>query len=174
MCIPHCLCQLPPGSRLERQKNVQIEKSRKATHPSSGQLVSGTLQDRNRTAVILYPVLGPHIYYPESLDAARESVGLAEGMRLDYLAARAGGPLSGYGYFIAIPSLHVMLAMYCQAALFPYRALFNVFFPINVLVIASTFLLGYHYVLDIVPSIVIMMICITRWNNPRRAAPLGG
>ncbi len=52
-------------------------------------------------------------------------------------------------YFIAFPSLHVAAAVVCQIGVRESRALFALLLPVTMLVAASTFLLGYHYVLDV-------------------------
>jgi membrane-associated phospholipid phosphatase len=58
-------------------------------------------------------------------------------------------PLGGTFYIIAMPSLHVCMAVLMQAFLWPNRHLFWTFLPINGMIALSTVYLGYHYVLDI-------------------------
>ena len=44
----------------------------------------------------------------------------------------------GYGYFIAVPSLHVMVALYLQRCLLPFAGLYRLFLPLNIMLILST------------------------------------
>lgn len=55
------------------------------------------------------------------------------------------------GGMIAFPSFHVAWAVLTTYAALPYRRLFWAVAPLNVLVVASTLLLGWHYLVD-VPS----------------------
>lgn len=105
---------------------------------------------------MLFPVNGQHLFYPEQQDLTRSlpaTVTFAEGMMHDYRVAKLGGQLTGYGYFIAVPSLHVLVSIFLQQCLRPYPALFKAFLPINVTVSASTVLLGYHYLFDILAAV---------------------
>jgi hypothetical protein len=106
---------------------------------------------------IIYPAIGPCLYYPESLDPTQANVQLIQGMLHDYHAAAGNGePLIGYGYFIAIPSLHVMVALYLQRCLISFPGLYRVFLPVNLILIVSTVILGYHYILDALVAILLM------------------
>ncbi len=100
----------------------------------------------------VYPAVGPCIYYPDSFDVGFESTAtrhLMHRLSLEFAAAAAAEPGSGLAYFIAIPSLHAALATICQRALTPAPLIFWAFVPINVAVLLSTVLLGYHYLIDI-------------------------
>lgn len=97
---------------------------------------------------IIYPAIGPCLYYPGSLDATWSNHELIQGMLHDYHAAIDGEPLMGYGYFIAVPSLHVMVALYLQRCLISFPGLYRVFLPVNLMLIVSTVILGYHYIVD--------------------------
>jgi hypothetical protein len=107
---------------------------------------------------IIYPAIGPCLYYPESLDPARADLRFVGGMFHDYQAAIHGDPLMGYGYFIAVPSLHVMVALYLQRCLAPFSGLYRLFLPVNIMVILSTVFLGYHYIVDVVFAVLIMSL----------------
>jgi membrane-associated phospholipid phosphatase len=54
-----------------------------------------------------------------------------------------------WGGMIAFPSFHVMWAVITTYAALPYRKLFWGIALLNVLVIASTLLLGWHYLVDV-------------------------
>jgi hypothetical protein len=107
---------------------------------------------------LIFPAIGPCLYYPESIDPTRAHLRFMAGMLHDYETAIHGGALDGYGYFIAIPSLHVMIAIFLQNCFAGYPNLFRFFMPINCMLILSTFLLGYHYVLDAFAGMIIMGI----------------
>jgi len=105
-----------------------------------------------------FPVNGPCLYFPEQQDLARSlpnTVAFSNGMMHDYRMAKTGGHLAGFGYFIAVPSLHVLVAIFLQHLLLPFRALFRMFLPVNVLLCISTVVLGYHYLLDSVAAVVV-------------------
>jgi membrane-associated phospholipid phosphatase len=77
-------------------------------------------------------------------------------MATDYTVTMTGkGTLTGFGYFIALPSLHVLVVIFLQTFLFRYKRLFLVFLPVNILLILSTVVLGYHYVADVAVAFVI-------------------
>jgi hypothetical protein len=102
-------------------------------------------------AFLVWPSVGPHIYAPESLRPAWHDTATFRAMHsmaLDYQRV-VGGGRGGMNYFIALPSLHVAAALICQTALRPAAAIFWVLLPVTTLVIGSTFLLGYHYALDL-------------------------
>ncbi len=90
--------------------------------------------------------------FPESFDT-RFSHSLTHAvtvaLRSDVVALRQGTPpVSGLGYFIALPSIHAAVAMVCQVALWYRPTLFWMLVPMNALLLAATFLLGQHYVVD--------------------------
>ena len=115
---------------------------------------------------VIYPAIGPCLYYPESLDPARADLQFVGGMLHDYQAAIHGDPLMGYGYFIAVPSLHVMIALYLQRCLVPFSGLYRLFLPVNIMVLLSTVLLGYHYIVDAVFAVLIMSLWMIFWKRP--------
>jgi len=109
---------------------------------------------------MIYPAAGPFLYFPESISSAGSF--LLNGMATDYRVIMTGkGTLTGFGYFIAVPSLHILIVLFLQTFLFRYRRLFYVFLPINLLLIPSTVVLGYHYVMDLAVAFVIAApICV--------------
>jgi hypothetical protein len=103
---------------------------------------------------LLYPVAGPFLYFPESV--AHGSGALLNGMANDYKVVMTGnGVLTGYGYFIGMPSLHIILVFFQQTFLYRHKRLFYVFLPANELLIPSTHVLGYHYIADVVVAFLI-------------------
>jgi hypothetical protein len=121
------------------------------------------------TAIAIYamfPVNGPHLFFPEQQDLAQipaSSRGLLEGMAHDYRVARTHGVLSGFGYFIGLPSLHALGAMFLQYKMRRWPVLFRAFLPINLLLATATIVLGYHYLADIAASVVIFSVSMV-WN----------
>lgn len=102
---------------------------------------------------VLVPAVGPCIYFPDSISAELPPTSIThramQGMRLEYEAVlQSSRNLSGYGYFIALPSLHVMVVCLLQFYLHPCPTLFWLFLPINILIALSTVFLGYHYAVD--------------------------
>jgi hypothetical protein len=113
----------------------------------------------------IYPVIGPCLaFFPGAFhaDALRlESYGATLAMWIrEYSATRAGQPTNGFGYFVGIPSLHVAMAFWLQVSLRVSRAHFWMFLPINLLMTAATFLLGYHYVVDAPAGVVLVLIVL--------------
>jgi hypothetical protein len=113
---------------------------------------------------VAFPAIGPCLYYPESLNPLWADMQLVNGMAHDYHAAVAGGELQGYGYFIAVPSLHVIVAWYLQSWFGRFPAISRVFFPLNIALILSTVVLGYHYIVDVVLALLTMAV----WSQARR------
>lgn len=119
---------------------------------------------------LCFPVNGPCLYFPEQVDLSRSlpnSVTFTNGMLHDFRVAKQGGQLAGFGYFIAVPSLHVLVGIYLQHILRPFRALFRVFLPVNILLCLSTIVLGYHYLLDSVAALAVYlaMNVFFRWRE---------
>lgn len=121
---------------------------------------------------LLFPVVGPCIYYPESFRAGYQATvtyALMQGMATEYRAATLAAPVNGFGYFVAIPSLHVAIALVCQAFLRASPAHFWAFVPVNTLLIASTVLLGYHYLVDVpAGALLALAVLAVRWRRIHR------
>jgi hypothetical protein len=101
---------------------------------------------------LVLPTAGPPIYHPPSFDARFHhtlTFSLMEKMATEYRHAVTGGALTGFGYFVAIPSLHVAAAVLMQQEMRPYPYLYWTWLPMNTLLVLSTVLLGYHYLLDV-------------------------
>ena len=114
------------------------------------------------TFFFLYPVVGPCILYPETFRYVfheTQTYHLMRGMASEYLAVTHTASLNGFGYFVAIPSLHVAIAVLIQRFLYVSPFHFYIFLPVNVLLSVSTFLLGYHYFLDF-PSGILLALAV--------------
>ena len=80
----------------------------------------------------LYPVVGPSIYYPDSMHPnyhGTKTYDLMQGMASEYEAVvnrKAGS--NGFAYFVALPSLHVAMAVIFQIFLYCSQVYFWTFF----------------------------------------------
>ncbi len=130
----------------------------------------------------LFPTVGPPIFAPDSFDRAAWG-GTITGQILVQLGAEytnvlGGSPLNGFGYFIAAPSLHVAVATLCQHRLGQWPWMFWAFLPANAVLIASTVVLGHHYVVDLPAGVLLAALIIVvagRHATPppaRHARPL--
>ena len=84
----------------------------------------------------------------------------------EFDAATRGAPVHGFAYFIAVPSLHAALAVVCQWFLAGSRLHFWTFLPVNVGVVLSTILLGYHYIIDIPLGLLLALAAIWIVREP--------
>jgi membrane-associated phospholipid phosphatase len=111
------------------------------------------------------PAVGPPIFAPESLSPEyRETFTgtLMGAMREEYFRLQDGrGPLNGFGYFVALPSLHAAGSVLVQASFRHWPLIYWTWMPVTVLLIISTFALGYHYFID-VPIGVLIGIWLAR------------
>jgi membrane-associated phospholipid phosphatase len=101
---------------------------------------------------LIFPAIGPCLAFPETLRLAEYSATsrlMLEGMLKEYRALQSGEAMSGFAYFIAVPSLHVAAATYLQCMLPAASTLRRLLLPLNILLSASTVLLGYHYIIDV-------------------------
>jgi membrane-associated phospholipid phosphatase len=130
------------------------------------------------TVFILYPVLGPCIY-PETVHPDYQSSivsGMCQGIVAEYQAVRRMSSLTGMAYFVALPSLHVAMALLFQAFLFPARCHFWVFLPVNVFLALSTVFLGAHYLIDLPAGILLTLVLLYpgwRQSHPRMSGGRG-
>jgi membrane-associated phospholipid phosphatase len=122
---------------------------------------------------VAWPVAGPCLVYPASISATFSGVNTRAIMQSsleEFSAIRSGGqPVTGFAYFVALPSLHVAMTVLLQFTI-QQRSRIGawVVAPINVLIIASTVVLGYHYLAD-VPAGVLLAFGAIRLVR-RRAA----
>ena len=150
---------------------LKIREGRKATQAFLVRLFSGYA-----IAVIwcfLLPSVGP-CFVGSSMDTAYQgslTYSLMQGEVYEFYAVQRGLPLGGVAYFIALPSMHVAVASLLQILLRPTSILFWVFLPVNILSIASTVVLGYHYILDVPAGFVVTaLILLPDWLVPIRAS----
>jgi hypothetical protein len=123
---------------------------------------------------LLFPTIGPTLADPKLFSKAYEHTQTYEMIRqmtAEYKALQGTGALSGLGYFVALPSLHVAVAVLEQVFLYRSRAHFWLFLPINLLVVPATVVLGYHYLLD-VPAGVLLASAVLAMPARNRARGL--
>lgn len=125
---------------------------------------------------LIFPAIGPMLSFPASFDthfsnSLTHAVTVA--LHADVVALRQGlTPVSGLGYFIALPSIHAAVAMVCQVTLWRRPTLFWMLLPMNVLLLAATFLLGQHYIVDTVAG-ALLGVGAARWcsTDPGEGRP---
>ena len=120
---------------------------------------------------MIYPVAGPFLYYPESFSAGYHATTtytlMHESWREFSAVLKTRGSVTGFGYFVGLPSLHAGLATLFQITLArASKAAFWLMLPINSLMIASTFLLGYHYLPDTVAGMLLAVFVYWMLQSP--------
>jgi membrane-associated phospholipid phosphatase len=104
------------------------------------------------TIFAVFPTVGPPIYFPASFKAdwsGTFTAQLMKDMAAEFQQVQKGGGLNGFGYFVAFPSLHVAAAVILQRCMRNTPWLYWTWMPVTVLLILSTVVLGYHYLLDV-------------------------
>jgi membrane-associated phospholipid phosphatase len=116
-----------------------------------------------------YPVLGPIFCYADAFDPKMHDSTtwiVSAALRTETQAAlRGSAAVSGGAYFIGLPSMHAALAAICQYAS-RRTAAFWVLLPLNLALLASTVLLGYHYLADALTGLllgVLASITVEHW-----------
>ena len=100
----------------------------------------------------VFPAVGPPIYVPASFKAdwsGTFTAQLMKDMAAEFQQVQKGGGLNGFGYFVAFPSLHVAAAVILQRCMRNTPWLYWTWMPVTFLLILSTVVLGYHYLLDV-------------------------
>ena len=128
--------------------------------------------DRRRLRVYLYAIIyssffGSLIYYffPSSGPAGVfESGDFLQVQRLTHLKfeqVHNFQPVTTLlGGLIAFPSFHVAWSVLATYAALPRKKIFVAFAVLNVVVISSTVLLGWHYLVDVPAGVALAVICI--------------
>ena len=112
-----------------------------------------------------WPVAGPCLVYPASISATFSGLdtrAIMQSSLEEFSAIRSGGqPVTGFAYFVALPSLHVAMAVLLQFTLQQHSGIGGwVVAPINILIIASTVVLGYHYLVDVQAGVLLALAAI--------------
>ncbi len=110
-----------------------------------------------------FPVIGGSTFYPETVRSELQGTltdVMFQAMLRDLNAVRDRAPLDGAAYFVGLPSLHVALSVLMQWYLRSRRFVFWAFLPINGMMLASTWLLGWHYLADVVTGVLVVPIAL--------------
>ncbi|GGI77179.1 membrane protein [Legionella impletisoli] len=67
-------------------------------------------------------------------------------------------PTTYEGGMIAFPSFHIIWAWYCQYLIRGWHLAFALLLPLNIMLAISCVLLGWHYPIDIVGSIIVILV----------------
>lgn len=107
-----------------------------------------------------FPTTGPaSVVDSPFFDEAQRATGLKFWQLHHYIQ-----PLSAAGGMIAMPSFHVIWGWLCIYLLKPWPIAFYSVFLINSLMIASCVLLGWHYFLDVIASIITLCVSHTIYS----------
>ena len=74
-------------------------------------------------------------------------------------------PLNSAGGLIAMPSYHVIWGWLCASLLRPWPIAFWLIFSIYIVMVASCVLLGWHYFLDVIGSIIVLLLSYAIFNR---------
>ncbi len=77
-------------------------------------------------------------------------------------------PTTMAGGMIALPSFHVIWAWFTLRLLKPWPVWFYLFLPVNSIIILSCVLLGWHYPLDVIASVVVIICSNTIYRHDTR------
>jgi membrane-associated phospholipid phosphatase len=120
-----------------------------------------------------FPAVGPPIYVPASFKSEWSgtfTAHLMTAMAGEYRQLQTGGQLNGFGYFVAFPSLHVAAAVILQRCMREAPWLYWTWAPVTALLILSTVVLGYHYLLDVPAGLIVgLTLCRFLPNRPKPA-----
>ena len=127
----------------------------------------------------LYPTVSPFTYFPESFRREWQDTStyaLMRNITAEFLAVRASQPVNGFGYFVALPSLHAAVAVVLQASWRHRPVHFWSFLPVNLAMCASTVILGYHYLIDLPAGVAVagLVLGVDRLIGPRSDATVSG
>jgi membrane-associated phospholipid phosphatase len=73
-------------------------------------------------------------------------------------------PTTREGGLVALPSLHVIWAWLCLYLVREWRIAFRMLLPVNALLMVSCVLLGWHYCIDVVGSVVVIVLAHFLYN----------
>ena len=124
---------------------------------------------------VCWPVVGPGLMYPESIGRALDGTimgVLSHNQLLEFRNIVGGGvPSSGFGVFVAFPSVHVALAVLFQWSVRALQVARWALHPINLLLVFGTVALGQHYLID-VPAGILLGAAVILVVRPRTAPEL--
>lgn len=139
--------------------------------------VAAYAHDRRRLRVLIYATVyssfaGSLIYYffpssgPAGVFTSPDFLSVQRLTHLKYEQVHNFQPVTTLlGGLIAFPSFHVAWSVLATYAALPYKNLFRAAVVLNALVIASTALLGWHYLVDLPAGIALALACL--WAGER-------
>ena len=111
---------------------------------------------------LFLPAYGPMLMKPQLLNPAMHGGDthsllqvMVRELRATVLTPR---DLHGFSYFGSIPSMHVTMAVLMQMYLWRKGPAFWSMLPINLLMIVSTVVLGWHYLIDVFAGLALALI----------------
>ena len=135
-------------------------------------LIAGVAQDRRRMRIYLYAVvysslIGSLFYYffpssgPATVYASPDftSIQRATSMKF-YQVHHFQKVTTALGGMCAFPSFHVAWSVLLTYAALPYKRVFYPVAALNALAVASTLLLGWHYLVDVPAGIVLAAVSL--------------
>lgn len=135
-------------------------------------LVAAFAHDKRRLRVFLYAVVyssfaGSLIYYffpssgPAGVFDSPDFMAVQRLTHLKYEQVHNFQPVTTLlGGLIAFPSFHVAWSVLATYAAQPRKYIFLIFFVLNVMVISSTVLLGWHYLVDVPAGILLAVVAL--------------
>ena len=134
--------------------------------------VAAWMHDKRRLRVFLYgtvysSIIGSLIYYffpssgPAGIFRSADFFPVQLLTHLKYEQVHSFQPVTTLlGGLIAFPSFHVAWSILATYAALPKRNLFIVIAVLNTIVISSTVLLGWHYLVDVPAGILLAVSCL--------------
>ncbi len=116
---------------------------------------------------LLFPAYGPTVITPRLLNPAMHGGDTHSLLQLMIRELRATvmtpRELRGFSYFGSLPSMHVAMAVLMQVYLWRKGPAFWSMLPINLLMILSTVVLGWHYAIDVLTGLVLAVVaCVVQ------------
>jgi membrane-associated phospholipid phosphatase len=114
---------------------------------------------------LVMPVAGPALAFPGSLGPVLDHTVLRTLMmagQQEFDAVRLGQqPVTGFGNFVAFPSLHTAMAVLFLSTLWSeHRPVFWLLLPVNLVLIGATFAVGFHYLVDAAAGLVMGAVVV--------------
>ncbi len=134
--------------------------------------VSAFAHDRARLRIFIYAVVyssffGSLFYYffpssgPAGVFESEHFMNVQRLTHLKYEQVHNFQPVTTLlGGLVAFPSFHVAWSVLVTYAALPRKNIFAAIFVLNVMVICSTVLLGWHYLVDLPAGILLAIVCL--------------
>lgn len=148
--------------------------------------IAAYAHDRRRLRVLIYgtvysSIAGSLFYYffpssgPAGVFSSPDFLPVQRLTHLKYEQVHNFQPVTTLlGGLIAFPSFHVAWSVLATYAALPRKSIFLTLVVLNAVVIASTVLLGWHYLVDVPAGVLLALVCL--WSGEityRRLSPPG-